>query len=101
MHDRFTGRRCSGSEARVLLFRPVNTTEIPRCSSGARKPYPLGLQLGTARLDRASLPRSLSSQGRGRCALASLGYKVTVVVVTTVTAFSSNRQHSRGRRNQH
>ena len=33
--------------------------------------------------------------------LEHLGYKVTVVVVTTVTAFSSNRQHSRGRRNQH
>ena len=31
--------------------------------------------------------------------LEHLGYKVTVMVVTKVTAFSASRQHSRGRRN--
>jgi len=31
--------------------------------------------------------------------LEHLGYKVTVMVVTKVTAFSASRQHSRGCRN--
>jgi hypothetical protein len=36
-------------------------------------------------------------QRRVRENLQHLGYKVTVMVVTKVTAFSTSRQHSRGR----